>query len=198
VTVRNNIVRNSAHGVSMDAKPESNPAVPAARLAFSNNVFEKIGDGDYPGGRLWQISGIQGLTIQHNTGFTTAFNGLILYGSPASHVRIVANLFGSGTNWVASADGKGIGTEALNAHAGADWVFRSNVVVGARSAAYPPNNFYPTNVSEVGLVDPARGDLRLLPQSRFHGAGPDGTDIGADFRMIERLTAGVVQGPKRD
>jgi hypothetical protein len=198
VTVRNNIVRNSAHGVSMDAKPESNPAIPAARIAFVNNVFEKIGDGDYPGGRLWQISGIQGLTIQHNTGFTTAFNGFLLYGAPAASVKVTANLFGSGTNWVASADGKGIVTDALNAHAGAGWVFRDNVVVGARAAAYPPDNFYPPTLPSVGMADPVAGDLRLRPQSRFRRAAPDGTDIGADITTIERLTAGVVRRPLRD
>jgi hypothetical protein len=194
VTVQNNIVRNSAHGVSLDAHPETYPVVPAARIKFSNNVFEKIGDGDYPGGRLWQISGIQGLTIQHNTGLTTALNGLIFYGNPGVSYRITDNIFGVGTNWVASADGRGIGRDALNAHAGDNWVFSGNVIVGARAAAYPANNFYPLTVADVGFVNTELGNLRLRDGSRYRAAADDRQDIGANLDMISGLTKGVLAG----
>jgi hypothetical protein len=188
VTVRNNRVRNSAHGVSMDAHPEVNPVVPAARIAFVNNVFEKIGDGDYPGGRMWQISGIQGLTIQHNTGFSTGFNGFIFYGGKAAGVVITDNMFGSGTNYLASADGLGIGTDALNAHAEAGWIFRRNVFVGARISAYPTDNFYPAAVADLGLS----ATLGLPAGSTYLTSATDGGALGANISAINAAVAGVV------
>jgi hypothetical protein len=195
VTVQNNIVRNSANGVSLDAHPEPNPVVPAARIRFSNNVFEKISTGDYPGGRLWQISGIQGLTLQHNTGLTRSDVGLIFYGSAkVARLVIVDNIFGAGSMFLTSADGRGLGTDALNAHAEAGWVFRRNILVGVRSKLNPPDNFYPATVAELGLS----AALALPAGSPYLAAATDGGAVGADRSAIAEATAGVVQQqPKR-
>jgi hypothetical protein len=98
-------------------------------------------------------------------------------------------MFGSGTNYLASADGLGIGTDALNGHADAGWVFRRNVMVGARVSSYPTDNFYPGAISDLGLG----GSLDLPAGSSYLTAATDGGALGANIGAINSATAGVVQ-----
>jgi len=192
VTFRYNVVRNVSAGVSVDAKPEQLPAVPAARIALVHNLFERVGDGDYEGGRLWQFSGVDALTVSHNTGFGAAFNPVLFHGSPVRRLRMESNVFGTSPNALASADGKGIGTEALDNHAAPGWVFRGNVVVGARAAAFPTGNAYPGSAGELEFVNPAGGDYRLRSRSRFATAGVDRAPPGPDFTALARAIDGAV------
>jgi hypothetical protein len=192
VTVRSNIIRNTAHGVSLAARPESYPAVPAARFRFENNVFERIGTGDYPGGRLFQIGGIDDLQLLHNTA-VSSHTAMILTQGWAPMDRLVArdNVF-AGTRYGISGDGAGSGTAALNTRA-PGWVFAGNVVTGVRASAYPAGNFYPSTLGAVGFVSVSGGDYRLASSSAYDGRATDGTDPGADVTALRTLTSGVAQ-----
>lgn len=188
VTFQNNIVQNSPHGVSMAGHPEVYPVVLAARIKLYNNVFRKIGDGDFPGGgRLFQMSGVQGLILQHNTGFTPGLIYLFGQTPKISGLVMQDNLVGSGRMYISSADGFGIGTDALNAHAGTDWVFSHNVVVGAPASLYPGNNQYPATTAELNLST----DGSLPAGSPYLTGASDGGAIGADIHVINAATAGV-------
>lgn len=189
VTFQYNIVRNSTHGISMAARPEANPALPASRIRIAHNVLEGLS----ATARVVQTSGIQGLSIENNVGFG-GVNGLILYEAPHAGFVAINNIFGSSSHFVASADGKGIGTECLNNHAGPDWTFRRNLVIGAQSAAYPKDNFYPAKVAAVGFRD-FPDDLRLKPNSRYIDSGVDGQPLGPDFAVLEEVTGNVVLEP---
>jgi hypothetical protein len=45
-------------------------------------------------------------------------------------------------------------------------------------------NFVELALADLGLIDPATGDLKLSELSRYHAAGTDGADIGVDFDAL--------------
>ena len=185
VTFRYNVIRNSAHGINLVDRYSTN-AQPAARLVFEHNLLERIGAAsDFGGGRLFQASGIQGLTLRHNTGFGTS-HGLMLYGAPIAQFVMENNAFGGDGNMaVVSADGLGFGTAALNGHAAAGWAFRGNVVVGATPSLFPSGNQFPSSIGDVGFLSPTSGDWRLRSTSRF-------PRVGANADSLRLYTDGVV------
>lgn len=181
VTVRHNIIRNAAHGISMAAKPESYPAVPASRFRIEGNVLERIGTGDYPGGRLFQVGGIDDLQLLHNTAVSSHSAFILTQGWPPMQ-RFVArgNIF-AGSRYGIAGDGAGSGTAALDARAAPGWIFTGNAVSGVRASDYPAGNLYPSTASVTGLD--AAALAALLP-----GAG-------ADVAAVAAATAGVVVTP---
>jgi hypothetical protein len=46
-------------------------------------------------------------------------------------------------------------------------------------------------LNDVQFVDAKSGDFHLKPTSRYHNAGTDGKDIGADINAVMTATAGV-------
>jgi hypothetical protein len=69
------------------------------------------------------------------------------------------------------------------------WVNRNNVVIDDNNKgpldSYFPGNLFPPSVASVGFVDPAGGNYRLGPKSRFRGRGSDGKDPGVDMDQLE-------------
>jgi hypothetical protein len=65
------------------------------------------------------------------------------------------------------------------------YVFERNVLVGGNESIYPPNNFFPASIADVGFVDPSLGNYRLVSSSPYKNGGTDGTDIGADIDAME-------------
>lgn len=191
VTIQNNIVRNTASGVNLSANPVDNPgtlpAIPAARIAFSNNIFDRIGTGDYPGGRVFLISGIQGLTIQHNTGLSSDYT-IYFTGNPVSQLVMQDNIFGSGPS-VLFGDAVGGGNNALAKYAAAGYVVQKNVFVGASASGYPANNYFPAQLSDLGLT----ASFTLPSGSSYLTASTSGGPVGADVTTINTAIAGVTQ-----
>jgi hypothetical protein len=179
VTFRYNIIRNSPNGLALSGRPESHPAIPASRLHFAHNLFE----GTAPDGRLWQLSGIRGLTLEHNTGFG-GFNPVSLTVEKLTDLVIVNNIWGTSPNALVS--DYSVGTGGLDELA-PGWVFRGNVVVGARAALFPTGNHYPENIADVGFMNPATSDFRLRSTSPFAGTGP-----GVNMTDLNAALAGVV------
>ncbi len=52
-----------------------------------------------------------------------------------------------------------------------------NVMQGGDPAIYPPDNYFPATMEEVGFVA-YPDDLHLAPTSPYAGKATDGTDIG--------------------
>ena len=63
-------------------------------------------------------------------------------------------------------------------------MIRRNVFVGGPASRYPPDNFFPSSLDDVGFVDLRSGDYRLSSTSRFREAGTDGRDPGVDFGKL--------------
>jgi hypothetical protein len=69
------------------------------------------------------------------------------------------------------------------------YLFERNILVGGNESLYPPNNFFPTSIADVGFVDPPNGNYRLASTSPYKSGGTDGKDIGADIDAIEAAMA---------
>lgn len=194
VTFRYNVIRNSAHGVSIAANPESNPAVPASRMLFEHNVFDRIGTGDYSGGRLFQLSGIDDLTISHNTTISSHSFMILVNGSTLERLVVTDNIFGK-TSYGISGDGAGSGTAALDTRA-PGWTFSGNVVAGVRSHGYPARNSFPSTLdlgSVRSILDAAAGSPpRESDTGRRRAQSPPPTRPGADVSLVSAAVAGVV------
>jgi hypothetical protein len=70
-----------------------------------------------------------------------------------------------------------------------------NAIVSGDPNLYPPGNFFPKTLNEVGFIDAAAGNYRLASSSRLRKAGSDGGDIGVDFDALP--AAQSVFGPTR-
>jgi hypothetical protein len=183
VTFRNNLVKNVAHGVQIAAKPEKYSAVKAARFSFSNNVFDRVGSGTYPGGRLFQVDGIAGLTIANNSAVST-HSAILLYGGRTSALVMKNNVFAK-TSYPVFGDAKGVGTPALNYYA-PGWIFSGNVVAGGSASRYPAGNSYPSTTASIGFVSVSTGNLSLSSSSPYSGSG-------ANYATVTTQTSGVVR-----
>jgi hypothetical protein len=73
------------------------------------------------------------------------------------------------------------------------WVNRHNIVIDDNGKgpldSYFPGNAFPPSVAAVGFVDPAQGNYRLGPKSRFRGRASDGRDPGVDMDQLEAALA---------
>jgi len=75
-----------------------------------------------------------------------------------------------------------------------DAIFVRNILAGGNASNYPPDNFFPPSLADVGFADSAGGDYRLGASSPYRNAGTDGKDLGADFDLLGSATAGVASG----
>lgn len=199
VTVRYNVVRNSAAGLNLAANPERYPAVPAARFLIEENIFEEIGSfAGTTNGRMIQL--LQGLTdvdIRHNTLMhNTVAGAFILMDSPGGGRNLVVrnNLATWGGPWGAVMATGSQGSQAL-AWFISPYAFEGNVVVGMPSnllSLYPAKNAYPSSIASVGIVNQASGNYALGAASPYKGSGTDGRDPGADVPTVRARTANVI------
>src|SRR5581483_11802382 len=75
------------------------------------------------------------------------------------------------------------------------YTFRRNILQGGNSSNYPPDNFFPATMADVGFVDLAGGNYRLAATSLYKNAGTDGRDVGADIDSIADGTASSLNVP---
>ncbi len=199
VTFRNNVVRNSAAGLSLAANPSNHPALPAERFLFEENIFEAIGSfaGSTNGRMIMMLQGLNDIEIRHNTLIHNAVAGqFILMDNPAGGQNLVVrnNLATWGGPWGAVMGTAPQGSQALAAFM-SPYAFEGNLVIGMPSniiGGYPAQNFYPSAMSLVGLVNQAGGNYGLVASSPYKGKGTDGRDPGADVTTVRARTANVV------
>ena len=53
-----------------------------------------------------------------------------------------------------------------------------------KAARYPPDNFFPATLDDVGFVNRPGRNYRLAPSSLYKGMATDGTDPGADIDAL--------------
>ena len=203
LTFRYNIVRNSPQGLNIAAHPETNPVVPVARVNVENNFFENIGvfNGSISGRMLILLNELHDVTIANNTMIhNTTESGLMAImdnsGGLARNIVMRDNVATKGGPYGALfASSTRIGTLSLEAFAAGSWSFDRNVVIGIDAEFvpwHPQSSWYPFTMGEVGFTNASGGDYSLSPSSPYRGRGLNGTDPGADFNGLRRLTNGVV------
>jgi hypothetical protein len=162
----NNRVKNTESGMQLmgadwSASSVLSPSQGGSDLYLGNNGFEGIRN------RFAVVQEFQNFTLEHNTHFQGG-NIFTFTGRPSKGfvyrnnvtVRHDYGIFG---------DGIGEGKAALATYA-PDGIVEGNVIAGASAAGYPPNNFYPADLSGLlslkgtdGLVPGFQGALNPLP-----------------------------------
>lgn len=193
VTFEHNVVRRSAAGIVILGQDDSAPSGPTARILIANNLFEDIGTKQWGGGgRLFQVlSGAAFVSIVHNTAIQTG-NIITAEGLPNRGFVFRDNIAPHNEYGIVGTDvAPGLPTRAAFFP---DGVFRRNVIVGGEGERYPPDNFFPATLDDVGFTDRERGNYRLGPKSPYRRAASEGTDVGADFsRLADAFAAASVE-----
>lgn len=192
VTFTNNIVKNVAQGVNIGGTDDLSAYQGLGqRMKIQNNVFVTT-TSLYKLGRFFQIvNGAQNVTFDHNTAFPYSHIGYF-DGTPSPNL-VYSNNLTSPTAYGFFGTNQGEGKTTLATYAPNSSLNR-NVMAGQRSFLYPSNNFFPVDLSAVGLANYAGGDYSLLPTSPYAGQGTDGKDIGADQAAIASATATAIPG----
>jgi hypothetical protein len=181
ITFRNNVVRHVSSGINLLGTDNLHPSQQTKRIRISNNVFDDVSETNWGGlGNVIQIvEGAADITVDHNTAFAS-HAVLVSSGKPNTRVTYTNNLATSSTYGVGGDSYYGDPNHALSVYfPGA--VFVANVLQGAYADDYPPGNFFPALIADIGFENLAAGDYRLQPGSPYKNAGTDGKDIGADL-----------------
>ena len=195
VTFENNIIRSAGGGINVLGHDDNHPSRQTQRIAIRNNLLSDIG-GMWGHGRVFQIlDGTRGVTIDHNTAFHT---GTMLFGGDGRPHRdfVFQNNIMLAHEGGILGSGTGPGIPALQKYfPGA--VIRRNLLVGADASVYPPDNFFPVSLKDVGIRLPRSGEGFLKLSERYSGAGTDGRDPGADIgaMTLALQVAGWLQPP---
>lgn len=190
VTFANNVVRHTGSAVNILGHDEGVASGQTSRVTIRNNLFEDVGGERWGGdGRLFQIlDGAVDVVIEHNTALQTG-NLVTADGRPNGGFVFRDNIaLGNAYGIVGSGTAPGLGTLAAF-FPGA--VVSRNVIVGADARAYPPDNFFPARVDDVGFTSVREGDYRLRDGSPYKRRASDGTDVGVDMNAL-----GAIGGPE--
>ncbi len=191
-----NILRGSHQGINIlgqdDARQpcKMNPPIAgkASDIQIANNLLEDLPDN---GASVEVLSGAERITIDHNTMLQTGMV-MVMGGAPSSNV-IFTNNISPHNKYGVFGDSKGSGNGAIRYYLH-DSVFTNNVIPGGNPRDYPPGNFFPGSLHDVGFTDASEHVYSLSPSSKFKGKGTNGTDPGVDFDTLRRKTANVVKG----
>jgi hypothetical protein len=192
VAFTHNIVRHVGNGVNILGLDDNAVSQQAKRLLIRDNVFEDVVIPPDGAARLFQVlNQAADVTIDHNTAFQIGAIIVADSAPAATGFTFTNNIAPEGEG--VTGTGTAPGLDTLNTFF-PGFVYLRNVQPGGDAAVYPPDNFFPASLDDVGFVDMANGDYRLSTGSPFRNAGTDGKDIGADITAVTAATAGAVEG----
>ena len=187
VTFANNVVRHVAAAINVLGHDDIQTSQQTRRIAIENNLFVDVG-GSWGGGRLFQLlDGTSDVLIDHNTAFQS--DTVLSGGDRAPHTGFVfQNNIALNNSYGILGEGTGAGRSTLERYFPRA-IVRRNVIVGASAEQYPPDNFFPASIGQVGFAGPRAADFRLAPSSAYKHAGTDRRDVGVDMDALEPLLA---------
>nr|MCU0657290.1 hypothetical protein [Polyangiaceae bacterium] len=189
----NNVLRGVAGGVNISGRDDNGQGATSC-VRFANNLFESVGgEGTLANGRLFQVlNGPSSVTIEHNTAFQSSH--IAIFDGPKGAGLVVRDNIAPHNEYGLFGSGVGTGTASLEAFF-SGYEVTGNVFPWAQAnpAVYPPGNFFPADLAQVGFVNLAGKDFRLAPGSAYKGKGSGGKDPGADLDGVLAATAGVVK-----
>lgn len=214
VLFRRNIVRHSGSAFQMLGRDYTHPSQPSLRFEIRDNLFYDINGAKWnsAGMFLGLSGGVDDLVIDHNTSFQSGHITEAGEGAQNQRFRFTNNLLlhnELGMRGQAAATGLGRPETpddgALEKYF-PEAIVRGNAFIGTGqrggepsdfSHLYPAGNFFPLRASDAGLVDAAKHDYRLKPNSPLLKKGTDGKDVGADIPALMAATRGVASEEKR-
>jgi hypothetical protein len=204
VTFQNNIVRNAASGLLINAAEtgKQGAALPERvnHVRIHNVLFLDIGLPEWGnGGKLFRIfGGASDVSIQHVTSTSNPRGILDARDSRDANPNLVFGYNLVERQWygIGAGGDEGVPTLARNFP---QTVYKQNVIVNTSKstdqaisdsglkAKYPPQTMIARGWEEVAFQ---AGTYRLAPGSPFKRAADDGRDIGVDWDAIEKARAG--------
>ncbi|HKQ74284.1 MAG TPA: fibronectin type III domain-containing protein [Blastocatellia bacterium] len=183
VTFTNNVVRHSGGCFNISGPDdEAGPSLPSQRILIKNNLIYDINGQQWKGGTepadgefLQIVGGPIDIRVDHNTVFQSGSIITADY-APSKGFSFTNNIAPHNLYGVIGSD-HGSGNDTISYYF-PGCVFEKNVIVGAEGTKYPANNFMLHSLSQVGFVNLAGGDFRLVTTSLYKNAGSDGQDIG--------------------
>ncbi len=200
ITFTYNVLRHTASAVNISGLDSGDPqkVVRGKRILIQNNLFDDVNGktwGGGNGGNLFQVlSGVDAVTIDHNTGFQS--NQIVSAdGIPSTNFVYENNITGHNTYGVMGS-GHASGTSSLSYFL-PGFVFQKNVIENIAASRvpqsnYPAGTFFPSDWAAVRFVNFAAGNYALAPTSPYRNAGTDGKDIGADIAGLNQATASAI------
>lgn len=190
VTFVNNVVRHTGSAVNILGHDDGAASGQTSRVTIRNNLFEDVGGERWGGdGRLFQVlDGAADVVIEHNTALQTG-NLVTADGRPSNGFVFRDNIALNNAYGIVGS-GAAPGSSTLAAFFPGAVVSR-NVIVGADARAYPPDNFFPGRLDDVGFVSAQDGNYRLRDGSPYKRRASDGTDVGVDMDAL-----GTIGGPQ--
>ena len=204
VTFSNNIVRDAASGLAINAAEAGAKGLPlplkANHIRVTNVLFENIGSAEWgTGGKLFRVTnGVSDVEITHVTS-TSNPNGILdaqNAGDVNANLVFSYNIVERRLYGVGAGANEGVATLTRNF---APAIFRKNVLVNTSSATkqsiadealksrYPKDTTVVPGWDALGLQ---KDTFKLAPSSRVSGTAEGGKDPGADVDAIERAQKG--------
>jgi len=204
VTFSNNIVRDAASGMAINAAEVGTrgQTLPrrASHIRVTNVLFENIGAAEWgTGGKLLRVTnGVSDVEITHVTS-TSNPNGILDPQNPSDlnpNLVFKYNIVERKLYGIGAGGNEGITTITKNF---APYVYNQNVLVNTSSSTnqsiaddalksrYPPVTSVVADWNAVGFQ---KGNYKLATTSRFYRAGDDGKDLGADIEALMRAQQG--------
>jgi hypothetical protein len=184
VTISNNVIRGAKSGIAIHGTDDEKKSQPSKRILIRNNLFYDVGGqqwGDDTSLLFAITDGASDVVIDHNTALQEE-NISFTEGQPNRGFVFRNNIVRHNEYGIAGG-GTSPGTAALGRYFPGATVVR-NVLIGAKAADYPKDNFFPPSVDAVGFVNSARHQYALSARSKFRGVATDGTDPGVDLEAL--------------
>lgn len=178
VLIKDNVISGAGAGINILGKDDTHPSQTLKRLNIVNNLFLRIGEGEWEGaGYFVQVSGGEDILIANNTAFNMG-NLASFHGDAPRNFLFRDNIVGHGEYGIH-------GYENIKSSAGQK-LFQNNIIlnnrkISASDTSFPTGNFWVQDYKNVGFAGFAQNDFRLAPDSRFKGKGKDKTDIGSNL-----------------
>jgi hypothetical protein len=196
VTIINNVIQDAAAGATIEGRDPDTTKY-TQRVSLVSNLFLDIdrqtwkGTGAFllvlagsasPAGK---VNGVPDVFVDHNTAFQS--DTTVAVGGAKFPRFVYADTIAPHNRYGVKGDDRASGNDTIEYYF-PDVLFERNALVGGKAALYPPDNFFPATLDDVGFVDLPGGNYRLAESSPYKGAALDGTDVGADIDAIAAAT----------
>jgi hypothetical protein len=193
ISISNNRFTNIGSGLSIVGTDDLKSSRQTSRVLVSNNLINVTGLNGAHGWGFMILEGPSNVVIDHNTilatnAFMEAENA---EGMPKTSPFEFTNNIAVSTTYGFLGSGTGQGLGALNAFF-SGWTFANNALLVGPESAYPPGNFFPAAIADIGFTNLSTGNYLLLATSPYHAAGTDGRDLGADLALMPDATKSKV------
>ena len=192
IVFTNNVVRRVASGINILGYDDNHTSQQTSRIAIRNNLFVDVG-GAWGSGRLFQLlDRTRDIAIDHNTGLQS---GTLLTADGGPHTGFVfENNIALHNDYGIHGSGTGSGLPALEKFF-PRFVVRRNVLIGADANKYPRDNFFPKQLSDLGVVSLSDDVYRVRMAAPYAGTATDGRDPGADMSSLALVVSRAASAP---